>query len=129
VPWVEIFSVFVVSHLVGDFVLQTEWQAKNKQGGLFDPRARGALLSHIVTYTLAFVPAFIWLADSLGAGVFWLAALLAVPHLIQDDGTLLDRFMIIVKHADPHEHPILKLTVDQTFHLVALFLTALVAAS
>jgi hypothetical protein len=26
-PWVEVFVVFFVSHLVGDFALQTEWQA------------------------------------------------------------------------------------------------------
>jgi hypothetical protein len=26
-PWVEIFAVFVVSHLVGDYLIQTDWQA------------------------------------------------------------------------------------------------------
>ena len=62
-PWVEVFAVFVVSHLAGDYLLQTDWQAENKRGGLGgDPVARRALLSHVTTYTLAFVPAFIWLA-------------------------------------------------------------------
>ena len=129
VPWVEIFAVFIVSHLVGDFVLQTEWQARHKHGGLRDRRCRGALLAHVFSYTLAFVPAFVWLADSLGAGVLWLAALIAVPHLIQDDGFLIDSFMLTVKRADPKEHRALTITVDQVFHVVALFLTALVAAS
>ena len=129
VPWVEIFAVFIVSHLVGDFLLQTEWQARHKHGGLRDPRARPALLSHISTYTLAYIPAFVWLWDSLGPGVFWLAPLIAGPHLVQDDGTLLDRFMVTVKHANPLEHRALTITVDQCFHVVALFLTALVAGS
>jgi len=34
VSWVEVFAVFVVSHLVGDFLIQTEWQASHKLGGL-----------------------------------------------------------------------------------------------
>jgi hypothetical protein len=129
VPWVEIFAVFFVSHLAGDFLLQTEWQANHKHGGLRDPRRRGALAAHVFTYTLAFVPALVWLSDSLGLGVLWLAALIAGPHLVQDDGGLVDAFMRGVKHADPREHPALGVAVDQSFHLVVLFLTALVAGS
>ena len=65
--WTEIFAVFIVSHLVGDYLLQTEWQALNKRGGLSrDPVSRRALLSHISTYTLAFVPAAVWLAGERG---------------------------------------------------------------
>jgi hypothetical protein len=128
VPWVEIFAVFIVSHLVGDFLLQTEWQAQHKHGGIRDRRRRGALLAHVFSYTLAFVPAFVWLADSLGAGVVWLAALIAVPHFVQDDGFVVDQFMLRVKRADPREHRALAIAVDQVFHVTVLFLTALVAA-
>jgi hypothetical protein len=129
VPWVEIFVVFLVSHMVGDFLLQTEWQAQNKHAGLRDRRHRGALLAHGFSYTVAFVPALIWLSDSLGAGVIWLAALIGIPHLIQDDAYLIDQFMLRVKRADPVEHRALTIAVDQVFHIVILFLTALVAAS
>jgi hypothetical protein len=129
VPWVQVFAVFGISHLVGDFLLQTEWQARHKHGGLRDPRARSALVTHVLTYTLAFVPALVWLADSLGAGVLWLAALIAGPHFVQDDGSLIAGFMTRVKRSDPQEHPGLTVTVDQTFHVVTLFLTALVAGS
>ena len=31
--WVEVFIVFVVSHLVGDYLSQTNWQAMHKRGG------------------------------------------------------------------------------------------------
>ena len=70
-PWVEIFEVFFVSHLLGDYLLQTEWQAVNKRGGLTGtPVQRRALFSHIATYTLAYVPSLIWLWDGLHGWVF-----------------------------------------------------------
>ena len=63
--WVEIFAVFVVSHALGDYLLQTDWQATHKRGGLGrDRNARIALLSHVSVYTLGFVPAGIWLERS-----------------------------------------------------------------
>jgi hypothetical protein len=129
-PWVEVFAAFVVSHLVGDYLLQTDWQARNKRGGLgSDPEARRALLSHIASYTLAFVPALIWLADDIGAWAVGIGALIAVPHLIQDDGRPLAVYMLRVKHAEPRSNPSVAAAADQTFHFVALFLTALLAGS
>jgi Protein of unknown function (DUF3307) len=125
-PWVEVFAAFVVCHLVGDYLLQTNWQALNKRGGLGpDPRARRALLSHIASYTLAFVPALIWLADEIGAWAVATAALIAAPHLIQDDGRLLTLYMVRAKHTDGASLPAVAAAVDQTFHVLALFLTAL----
>lgn len=129
-PWTEIFEVFVVSHLVGDFLLQTQWQAVNKFGGLqrgHDPRA---LLTHVLTYTLTFVPAFIWLWGSLGAWTLGVAALVALPHLIQDDGRLLNLWIRKVKRSDDIKHGDWLFTaIDQSFHVLALFLLALLAAS
>jgi hypothetical protein len=70
VDWSELFVVFLVLHLVGDFALQTEWQAGHKRGGLGpDPVARRALAAHALTYTLVFVPAFVWLSRSEGVGM------------------------------------------------------------
>ncbi len=127
--WSEVFIVFVLSHLVGDFALQTEWQAQHKRGGLGPDRvARRALSAHVGTYTLAFVPAFVWLWDSLGPGVFAVAALVAGTHLIQDDGRLLEAYVRTVKRTSPENHGTLMLAVDQTFHALVLFGLALVAA-
>ena len=127
-PWVQVFVVFVVSHLVGDYMLQTEWQALNKRGALTGTATmRRALASHIVTYTLAFVPSLVWLWDSLHAGVLWVAAAIAIPHLIQDDGTLLGSYARTVKKADIRANPSLGAALDQSFHLVTLFLIALLA--
>jgi fatty acid desaturase len=122
VDWVEVLAVFAVCHLVGDFILQTNWQARHKHGGLrSDPLARRALAWHITTYALAFVPAWLWIAGERG----WLAVLIAVavivPHTIQDDGRTLRAYMIAVKRADPDDDRLLAVFVDQAFHGVALF--------
>jgi Protein of unknown function (DUF3307) len=129
VDWSDVFLVFAVSHLVGDFAFQTEWQAQHKRGGLGpDPVARRALVTHVLTYTLAFVPALVWLWDDLGAGVLALAALLAGEHLVQDDGRLLSSWVRSVKRTDPSRHPPVMIAVDQTFHAVVLLALALLAA-
>jgi len=122
--------VLVVCHAVGDFLLQTEWQATHKRGGLGrDPVRRRALLAHVATYTLAFVPALAWLADDLGpGGVAALAAAVFVPHAVQDDGRLLSAYVRTVKHTEPAPG-MLMLAVDQCFHLVVLFGLALVAGT
>src|SRR5690242_1473446 len=128
--WSEVFIVLIVSHLVGDFLLQTDWQAKYKYGGLSaDPVRRRALGTHIVTYILAFLPALIWIAAEGGLARAVLAAIVvAVPHWIQDDGRLLDLYMAAVK-GTADSSPGLRVAVDQSFHAVALFLTALIVAS
>ena len=128
--WVETFALFAVSHLVGDYVLQTDWQALHKHGGLGrDPTARRALLAHLTTYTLAFVPALVWLGTEIGAaGAVGVGALVTLPHLIQDDGRLLAAYMRRVKGVrEPTE--LLAMCVDQSFHLVALLAAALVASA
>ena len=126
--WTEIFAVFIVSHLVGDFVLQTNWQAENKHGGLgSDPISRRALFSHVAIYGLAFVPAFVWLADDIGGWIVAVAAAVVVPHLIQDDGRLLALYMRSVKHTRADPSDFVAIAVDQSLHIVALFAIALAA--
>lgn len=128
-PWVEIFAVFVVSHLVGDFLLQTNVQAIHKRGGLrSDGESARGLLAHTLTYTLAFVPALIWLAPDIGLWVIAVALLIGLPHMLQDDGRLLDAYMRRVKGVEPKPGGLL-IAVDQSWHVVALFLVALLASS
>ena len=68
--------------MVGDYLFQTDWQARHKRGGLSGDRvALRALCTHVATYTLAFLPAFVWIADELDAGWAVLAAvLIALPQ-------------------------------------------------
>jgi Protein of unknown function (DUF3307) len=128
-PWVEIFAVFIVSHLVGDFLLQTDVQAMHKRGGLgANGDASRGLLSHTLTYTLAFVPALIWLGTDIGAWAIGVALLIAIPHMVQDDGRLLDSYMRRVKGVDPKPGGLL-IAVDQSWHVLALFLVALLVGN
>jgi hypothetical protein len=131
VAWPEVLLVFVVSHAAGDFLLQTDWQALNKRGGLGrSGEARRALTRHIATYTLAFIPACVWLADEIGAG--WavvLAAGIGIPHMIQDDGRLLIGYINAIKGRGAGETTTVFLAVDQSFHLLTLFATALIVTA
>jgi hypothetical protein len=128
--WPEVYLAFLISHLAGDFLLQTEWQATRKRGGLrSDPERRRALLLHGLTYTVAYLPALVWLGGEIGAaGAVACALAITLPHVVIDDGRLLFAWMSHVKHNDEPQ-PWLVAAVDQTFHFVCLFPVALVAAT
>lgn len=123
--WVSIFASFLVAHMVGDYLFQTDWQARNKRGGLSGGVAFRALFSHVTTYTLAFAPALIWIGDQLDAGWALLAAaLIFLPHLVLDDGRIVRLYLARVKHVDGFDVGIAA-SVDQSFHILSLFLVAI----
>ena len=128
--WSEVLAAFVVSHGVGDYLLQTDWQARHKRGGLGSDRtARRALVTHVSTYTLSFVPALAWITGRRSLALaLRTGAIIFIPHLVQDDGRLLSMYAERVKGLDVREQPHVGMWVDQSFHLVALFLTAHAAA-
>jgi len=128
--WANVSIVFFVSHLAGDFLAQTDWQARHKSGGLgAEPTARRALLAHVSVYTLCFAPALLWIGLDAAAWVALLvAALIFVPHLVVDDGRLLRLFTVRVKRSlDPP--PGLALAVDQSVHVISIWAVALLAAA
>jgi hypothetical protein len=88
------------------------------------------LVSHIATYTLAFVPALVWIGIDVSIG--WAiagAALVAIPHMVQDDGRLLDAFMRDYKGIGDDPPAGLRLAIDQSTHLIMLFGAALLIGS
>jgi Protein of unknown function (DUF3307) len=128
--WAAVFVVFFVSHQVGDYLLQTDWQATHKRRGLGGDRvARRALFSHTFTYLLAYVPAFIWISSSLGWTTLVIVAAIALPHVIQDDGRLLLIYLRRVKGMDPIANHTVAAIIDQAFHMVALFGAALLVSA
>jgi Protein of unknown function (DUF3307) len=129
VSWVSVFAGFLVAHMVGDYLLQTDWQARNKRGGLSGGVARRALFTHVSTYTLAFLPAFIWIGSELDAAWAVLAAVLVfVPHLLIDDGRIVRLYLSRVKRADGFDVG-LAASVDQSFHVLSLWLVAMLVGA
>ena len=128
--WVSVFTAFLVAHMVGDYLFQTDWQARHKRGGLSGDRvAFKALVAHVTTYTLAFVPALIWIGDQLDPGWAVLAAaLIFFPHLVLDDGRFVRAYLANVKRADGFDVG-LAASVDQSFHVLSLFLVALLVGT
>jgi hypothetical protein len=128
VTWSAALLALLVSHAVGDVLLQTDWQATNKIRGLRDPISRRALAAHIGTYTVAFVPALVWIGDRT---VAWRAlvvlAIVAIPHLVIDDGRIVRLWLHRVKGATSPGLG-LSIAVDQSLHVLCLLGAALVAA-
>ncbi len=129
--WSEVFIVLLVCHLAGDFVLQTEWQALHKLGGLGrDPERRRALLLHVTTYSIPMLAAFLWIAVDDGAARAVVAGAIVVgTHLVQDDGRLLRTYVQRVNKTDPQFGTPLMIAIDQSFQIMWLFAAALVAAA
>jgi hypothetical protein len=128
--WGAVFVVFFVSHQVGDYLLQTNWQAMHKRGGLGrDAVARKALFGHTFTYSLAYVPAYVWISSGLGWNTLLIAASISLPHLIQDDQRLLWAYERKVKGLDPVENHTVAALVDQALHMVGLFGAALLVSA
>ena len=128
--WPEVYLALLVSHLAGDFLLQTEWQAVKKRGGLGrDPELRRALAVHGLTYTAAYLPALVWLGGEHGVlGAVACAAAVTLPHVLIDDGRFLRAWLSRIKHNDDPETWLVA-AVDQTFHLVCLLPVALAAGA
>jgi hypothetical protein len=128
VTWAAICIAFLGSHVAGDFLLQTEWQALHKRGGLGRAGpAQRALAAHTLTYLVAFVPALVWLAGDIGGWAVAVAAGVALPHAVVDDGRLVRVWLRRVKRA-PDALPGLVFAVDQSFHLLLLLGLAALAA-
>lgn len=127
--WFAALLALLVSHAAGDILLQTDWQALHKIRGFADADSRRAIFQHVTTYTLAFIPALIWIGTNTSAGrAVAIAALVAIPHLVIDDGRFVRMWLHRVKGV---ERPGAGLTiaVDQVFHLLCLLGAALVAAA
>jgi uncharacterized protein DUF3307 len=127
--WPPLFAAFLVCHLAGDLLLQTEWQALTKGRGLGDREGRRALVAHVLTYTLPYLPALVWIGVDRGALRAVVAAvLISLPHIVIDDGRLVAMWLREVKHS-PDPAPSLRLMVDQSFHIVCLLGVAMLAAA
>ena len=74
----------------------------------------------MTSYTLMFVPAFIWLADEVGA-IVGIAGLIFATHLLQDDAP---PARALHENGQAHQAPdnaVVFMAADQSFHILVLF--------
>lgn len=106
---------FVVAHFVGDYLIQTEYEALNKAQGRFWNRA---LVVHCLKYTACFVPILLAYQVSMG----WLMPIL-VTHLVFDR-----RWIIVLwrRHINRNSEQGIAQTfwltvmIDQIFHMLVI---------
>jgi hypothetical protein len=115
--------------MVGDVLLQTDWQALNKVHGLAHALGRRALTRHVLTYMLAFIPALVLIGRSTTAWrAIAIGVLVGIPHLLIDDGTFVRFWLREIKGA-PRPGAGLVIATDQSLHVLCLLGAALVAAA
>jgi hypothetical protein len=109
----NLFSWLLIGHLVGDFLLQTNWMAINK------PTKLSALLTHVTIYTLV-VTAFAYFAG----GISYKAVIfIFLTHMILDKRNFV---VFWVKNINRVEKiPWLNIASDQSWHLLVLALATL----
>ena len=110
-----IFEMLVLAHLVGDWIIQTEYEAMNKVKGNF---FNLALYKHCFMYTLCFVPVF------LVAGINWWWLLLVFwSHMFLDRRWPVIWWIEKVKRTSPETINNLfwlVIAVDQIMHILIL---------
>ena len=94
-----------LAHLIGDFIIQTDWMAKNKKHSSF------AALVHVLAYLLPFI--FTGLA-------WWQMLLIGVTHFAQDRSSFVAWWMRVWKKVPDENWGIIPLSVDQVFHLLII---------
>jgi hypothetical protein len=71
----------------------------------------------------------LWIGGTLDAGkALGAAALVAIPHLLVDDGRGVEAWMRVIKHTG-RGIPMLNVAVDQSFHVVCLTGAALLTTA
>jgi hypothetical protein len=115
-----LFDKLLVAHLVGDWLLQTEWQALNKGQNY------RALFSHIGIYSLIIFGVLVIDFGFQYINVYLAVAILALAHAFLDRGWPVVRFMKtfrLIVEREPERW--LMMAVDQSIHILLLAIAAL----
>lgn len=109
-----IFESLFLAHVLGDWILQNEWQALNKR------TSWRALLTHVLIYHIIIL---VVLIAQVGAGrpeVYAVVVALAIVHGALDRHGVepLMRALHITVHREPDR--LLMVAVDQSLHLLTL---------
>lgn len=116
------FIALCLAHLVGDWMLQNDWMARNKRGQPWG----AACLVHCLVYTLALGVTFGWVNQRPGrpsapVPLLSFVAILFVSHWLIDGWDLARRWGVMMGQTD--NTPV-RMVVDQTLHIIVLALLA-----
>ncbi len=109
------FAWLVIGHLVGDWMLQTDWMAREKQNGM----ATRALLVHCLIYTGTLM-AFLALAatrHALAPPYLTVGLTILLSHWFIDGARLAARWSQLLRQT---KQEFVRIMVDQTLHLLVL---------
>lgn len=104
------FDYLLIGHLIGDFLLQSSWMAKNKATKWLP------LLAHVTIYT-AVVGVFGMMSGGLS---FAAIALIVLSHIILDRRTFVAFWVRNIQTAKGPEQAWLSVMADQIFHIIIL---------
>ena len=110
-----LFESLVIGHILGDWLLQTEWQAQNKSDNW------KAMFAHVAVYHAVLLAILIARYGTLAAPVYIAVGGLALTHALLDRKwpvAWLMRALRISVHRAPDRA--LSLVVDQSLHLLLL---------
>jgi len=99
-----------IAHIIGDFILQTDWMAVNKKRSSF------VCTVHIVVYLLPFLVCDLH---------WWQILIIGIEHFVQDRSEFVNWWMRWWKRARGGYGTELPLMVDQAFHFVTIELVIL----
>ena len=115
----SLFDTLLIAHLVGDWLLQSEWMALEKQ------RNWGAMIAHVAVYHALVLVVLLVGVHGRGVEVVAAVLLLALSHAWLDRGwpvVGLMRAMRIVRVREPERW--LVMVIDQVLHVSLLALAA-----
>lgn len=104
------FDYLLIGHLIGDFLLQTSWMAKNKATKWLP------LLVHVAVYTVV-VSVFGFFSGGLSLAAI---ALIIISHIVLDRRTFVAFWVRRVQTAKGPEQAWLGIVADQIFHIIIL---------
>ncbi len=114
------FAWLIIGHFVGDWLLQNDWMARGKRKSLITT----AGMVHFAIYTASIICA-LWLAGITGkspALVLGAIAVIFLSHWLIDATNAVDTWMRFYQQSNV---AMVRLMVDQTFHLLILAALAL----
>ena len=125
-----IYSMFHVAHGIGDYWVQTDWQAQFKSTNSV------ALVRHILTYSICFIPISIILyktGEISSMKALLLPIVVGLPHAWMDRRKFINWFTRTTKNWNSSDNlsPVasmmrmfVTIEMDQKFHYLCLLLTS-----